>query len=165
MRALILGSAAGGGLPQWNCNCSNCAAARSGEGEVVARAQSSIAVSVDGERFVLFNASPDVRTQLTTCAPLTPRGLRGSPVRAVVLTNADIDHAAGLLVLREGGAPALYCTGRVEEALTTGLRILPALRAYGDVHVRRVGPGEVIAVSDRDGAPTGVSVRAFVVAS
>jgi pyrroloquinoline quinone biosynthesis protein B len=114
---------------------------------------------------VLFNASPDVRTQLATAPALTPHGLRGSPVRAVVLTNADIDHAAGLLVLREGGAPPIYCTDRVEEALTIGLSILPTLSAYGPVLVRRVVSGETQDVCDRDGTPTGVRIRAFVVAS
>ncbi len=165
MRAIILGSAAGGGLPQWNCGCARCDLARGSGSDVRPRAQSSIAVSADGERWVLFNASPDVRTQLAATPPLWPRGPRTSPVRAVALTNADIDHAAGLLVLREGGAPAIYCTARVEEALTDGLRVLPALASYGPVHVRRVEPGEAVPVRDRDGAPTGVSLRAFVVAS
>ena len=165
MRAIILGSSAGGGLPQWNCGCPHCNAARAGDGDVRARHQSSICVSADGERWVLINASPDVRSQLAATPELWPRGTRGSPVRAVALTNADIDHAAGLLVLREGGAPALYCTARVEEALTDGLRILPALEAYGAVHVRRVEPGAATPVRDRDGVPTGVSLRAFTVAS
>ena len=165
MRAIILGSSAGGGLPQWNCGCPHCNAARAGDGDVRARHQSSICVSADGERWVLINASPDVRSQLAATPELWPRGTRGSPVRAVALTNADIDHAAGLLVLREGGAPALYCTARVEEALTDGLRILPALEAYGAVHVRRVEPGVATPVRDRDGVPTGVSLRAFTVAS
>jgi pyrroloquinoline quinone biosynthesis protein B len=165
MRAIVLGSAAGGGLPQWNCGCPRCAAARTLAADVRPRAQSSICVSADGERWVLFNASPDVRTQLAATPALWPRALRHSPVRAVVLTNADIDHAAGLLVLREGGAPAIYCTARVEEALTEGLRILPALAAYGRVCVQRVVCGEAQAVCDRDGEPTGVTVRAFAVTS
>ncbi len=165
MRAIILGSSAGGGLPQWNCGCPRCDAARKGDGDVVPRQQSSICASADGERWVLFNASPDVRAQLADTPSLWPAALRGSPVRAIALTNADIDHAAGLLVLREGGAPAIYCTARVEEALTEGLRILPALGAYGEVHVRRVEPGERVAVRDREGEPTGVSIRAFAVAS
>jgi pyrroloquinoline quinone biosynthesis protein B len=83
----------------------------------------------------------------------------------VVLTNADLDHAAGLLVLREGGAPALYCTERVEFALSEGLRVLPTLAAYGDVRVRRVVPGARYAIEDRDGGATEVHVRAFTVAS
>jgi pyrroloquinoline quinone biosynthesis protein B len=165
MRAIVLGSAAGGGLPQWNCGCPRCAAARTLAADVRPRAQSSICVSADGERWVLFNASPDVRTQLAATPALWPASLRHSPVRAVVLTNADIDHAAGLLVLREGGAPAIYCTARVEEALTEGLRVLPALAAYGPVCVRRVVCGEEHAVCDREGEPTGVTVRAFAVTS
>lgn len=165
MHVIVLGSSAGGGLPQWNCGCPQCHAARRGDPDVHARHQSSICVSADGVNWVLFNASPDVRSQLAATPALWPTALRHSPVRAIALTNADIDHAAGLLVLREGGAPAIYCTGRVEEALTEGLRILPVLGAYGPVHVRRVTPGETVRVCDRDGAPTGVSVRAFVVAS
>ncbi len=165
MHAILLGSSAGGGLPQWNCGCPRCTAARSLGDAVHPRSQSSLAVSADGERWVLFNASPDVRTQLAATPSLWPRALRGSPVAAVALTNADIDHAAGLLVLREGGAPAIYCTARVEEALTEGLRILPALAAYGPVRVRVVVPGEEVPLRDRDGADLGVSVRAFTVAS
>ncbi|MFO0609212.1 MAG: pyrroloquinoline quinone biosynthesis protein PqqB [Polyangiales bacterium] len=165
MRVIVLGSAAGGGLPQWNCGCPRCTAARTAPDRVRPRAQSSICVSADGERWVLFNASPDVRSQLAATPALWPRSLRHSPVRAVALTNADIDHAAGLLILREGGAPAIYCTARVEEALTEGLRVLPALAAYGRVVVRRVTCGEAQAVCDRDGEPTGVTVRAFPVTS
>jgi pyrroloquinoline quinone biosynthesis protein B len=165
MRVIVLGSAAGGGLPQWNCGCAHCVAARTLDGDVRPRAQSSIAVSADGERWVLFNASPDVRTQLAATPALWPRSLRHSPVRAVVLTNADIDHAAGLLVLREGGAPAIYCTPRVEEALSAGLRVLPALAAYGRVVVRHVVTGEPSAVRDRDGEATGITVRPFAVTS
>ncbi len=165
MRAIILGSSAGGGLPQWNCGCPRCASARAGDGDVRPRHQSSICVSADGARWVLFNASPDVRSQLAATPSLWPRALRDSPVKAIALSNADIDHSAGLLVLREGGAPAIYCTARVEEALTEGLRILPVLGSYGSVHVHRVEPGERVQVRDRDGAPTGVSIRAFAVAS
>jgi pyrroloquinoline quinone biosynthesis protein B len=165
MRVIVLGAAAGGGLPQWNCGCSRCHAARHTPERVRPRSQSSLCVSADGERWVLFNASPDVRSQLMATPALWPHTLRQSPVHAVVLTNADIDHAAGLLVLREGGAPAIYCTARVEQALTEGLRILPALAAYGRVVLRRVVCGEAIAVCDRDGRPTGVTVRAFSVTS
>lgn len=129
------------------------------------RMQSSLCVTADGARWVLFNASPDVRSQLASAQALWPRTLRASPVEAVVLTNADIDHSAGLLVLREGGAPPIYCTGRVERALTEGLRVVPVLAAYGAVQVRRVAVGEWTAVRDRSGAETGVEVLAFAVAS
>lgn len=94
-----------------------------------------------------------------------PRGLRASPVCAVALSNADIDHCLGLMVLREGGAPPVYGTARVERALRDGLRILPALGAYGPVSFRVVTPGETVAFSDRDGLPLGLRGRAFAVAS
>ncbi len=101
MRVLVLGSAAGGGFPQWNCNCRVCRAARVGNGGALARTQSSLAVSADGERWVLLNASPDLRQQITDNPPLHPRTqARDSPIAAVVLTNADVDHIAGLLTLR-----------------------------------------------------------------
>src|SRR5205823_12396702 len=98
MRVIILGSAAGGGLPQWNCGCRNCQDARlTGTG----RTQSSVAVSADGARWVLLNASPDLRAQVASHPELWPRGARGTPISAVVCTDAEIDHTLGLLLLRE----------------------------------------------------------------
>ena len=118
MRILVLGSAAGGGFPQWNCNCRVCRAARAGDGRARPRTQSSIAASADGRRWALFNASPDLRQQITENPPLHPRdGARHSPIAAVVLTNADVDHIAGLLTLRESQPFVLYATGRVQAAL------------------------------------------------
>ncbi|MGU3538326.1 pyrroloquinoline quinone biosynthesis protein PqqB [Methylobacterium sp. A54F] len=111
MRVVILGSAAGGGLPQWNCRCPICSLARSEPGRVRPRTQSSIAVSADGERWLLVNASPDIRAQLNDTPDLHPReGLRHSPIGAVLLTNGDVDHVAGLLTLREAQPFTLYGT-------------------------------------------------------
>jgi pyrroloquinoline quinone biosynthesis protein B len=111
MRVVILGSAAGGGLPQWNCRCPNCNLARTEPSRVRPRTQSSIAVSPDGERWLLVNASPDIRQQLFDNPVLHPReGLRHSPIHAVLLTNGDVDHVAGLLTLREGQPYTLYAT-------------------------------------------------------
>src|SRR5438034_4678292 len=99
MRVIILGSAAGGGVPQWNCGCRNCTEARHTNRS---RTQSSVAVSADGERWILLNASPDLRTQLAAHRSLwPPSGSRATPVRAVVLTDGEIDHTLGLLLLRE----------------------------------------------------------------
>ncbi|MCQ0968988.1 pyrroloquinoline quinone biosynthesis protein PqqB (plasmid) [Paracoccus sp. TK19116] len=95
----ILGAGAGGGLPQWNCGCPNCRDAR--EGKLPSMTQSSVAVSADEEDWVVLNASPDIRAQLAATPALYPPGLRGSPIKAVVLTNGDVDHIAGLLTLRE----------------------------------------------------------------
>jgi pyrroloquinoline quinone biosynthesis protein B len=154
-------------VPQWNCGCTHCREARAATGTVEPRTQSSICVTRDGHRWALINASPDVRTQLAGFAPLAPPAgaLRGSGLAAVLLTNADIDHAAGLLVLREGGAPPLYGTERVRRSLTEGLSILPVLGAYGPVEWRTVHPGEPFAVRDRAGASIGLQVTAFPVAS
>ncbi|MEJ0095584.1 MAG: pyrroloquinoline quinone biosynthesis protein PqqB [Methylocella sp.] len=102
MRILVLGSAAGGGFPQWNCNCPVCQLAWSGDKRVRQRSQSSLAVSADGERWLLLNASPDLRQQIISSPALHPRGAsRQSPISAVFVTNGDIDHLAGLLILRE----------------------------------------------------------------
>jgi pyrroloquinoline quinone biosynthesis protein B len=102
LRILVLGSAAGGGFPQWNCLCPVCKLAWSGDKRVTPRSQSSLAVSADGERWLLLNASPDLRQQIIASPCLHPRGAkRQSPIRAVFVTNADVDHLAGLLTLRE----------------------------------------------------------------
>ena len=114
MRLRILGAAAGGGLPQWNCGCRNCDNARKG---LLPRAtQSSVAVSLDGVTWVVLNASPDIRAQLDHPV-FAPSGLRGSPVRAVIVTNADVDHIAGLLSLREGTAFDLWASADTQGVL------------------------------------------------
>jgi pyrroloquinoline quinone biosynthesis protein B len=102
LRVRVLGSAAGGGLPQWNCGCANCVRARAGDAAVPPRAQPSIAVSADGVRWSIVNAAPDVREQMARFPGLHPRaGTRDVPLDTVVVTNPDIDHVLGLLVLRE----------------------------------------------------------------
>ena len=103
-----LGAGAGGGLPQWNCGCAICAAAR--DGRIAPMTQSSVAVSPDGGEWVLLNASPDLRVQLQATPALHPGSLRHSPVSAVVVTNGDVDHVAGLLSLREKTAFDLFAT-------------------------------------------------------
>lgn len=135
MKILVLGSGAGGGFPQWNCNCRLCAGQRQGELSAHARTQSSIAVSADGESWVLLNASPDIGQQLRSHPQLHPRqgppqGLRSTPIKAVVLMDAQIDHVAGLLGLREGPCIDLYATPCVFEDLTTGLPLLNVLQHY-----------------------------------
>lgn len=102
MRILVLGSAAGGGFPQWNCSCPVCRLAWSGDKRVRPRSQSSLAVTADGVRWLLLNASPDLRQQIIASPDLHPHGpSRHSPISAVFVTNADVDHLAGLLTLRE----------------------------------------------------------------
>jgi pyrroloquinoline quinone biosynthesis protein B len=118
----VLGSAAGGGFPQANCNCRNCADVRQGRTDLRARTQSSLAVSADGASWVLLNASPDLRQQIAANPELAPRPddpLRSSPIKAVVLTNGDVDHIAGLLSLRENFRFDLFATARVLDTLKT----------------------------------------------
>jgi pyrroloquinoline quinone biosynthesis protein B len=115
MRAIVLGAAAGGGLPQWNCGCLNCGLARAGE--IPGASQSSLAVSADGVDWAILNASPDIRTQLAATPALRPRALRDSPVKAVLLTNGDIDHVAGLLGLREKQGLSLHATAEILDVL------------------------------------------------
>jgi pyrroloquinoline quinone biosynthesis protein B len=115
LTAIVLGSAAGGGYPQWNCRCPVCQLAWDGDSRVRPRTQASLAVSADNQRWVLLNASPDLRAQLAATPALRPKvGVRGSPVTAVVLTGAEIDQIAGLLHLRERQPFAIHAT---QEAL------------------------------------------------
>ncbi len=112
----ILGSAAGGGFPQWNCNGQHSANVRAGRAGYRARLQSSLAVSADGQNWVLLNASPDLRQQINETPELHPSatgGLRNSPIKAVVVTNADVDHITGLINLREGQPFTIYGSDRV----------------------------------------------------
>ena len=131
----MLGSAASGGFPQWNCNCALCAGQRSGRLRAQARTQSSVAISADGRRWVLLNAAPDIAQQIRQQPALQPRlAPRDTPIAAVVLTDAQLDHVSGLLNLREGPPLELYATPGVFEHLTAGLPILPVLQHYCGVH-------------------------------
>lgn len=122
MKMIVLGAAAGGGLPQWNCGCQNCQDARAGV--IPSMTQSSVAVSADGDNWAVLNASPDIRLQLERTSQLHPTGLRDSPIASVVLTNGDIDHIAGLLTLREKTPFTAYAT-------SAGLEILQTNSVFG----------------------------------
>lgn len=132
MKIKVLGSAAGGGYPQWNCNCNNCQAVRAGQSGYTARTQSSIAISKDSHNWILVNASPDILTQIKNTPELQPnRGPRDTGICAVILMDAQIDHTAGLLMMREGQKPLqLYTTEAVWEDLSTGLPLIPTLGFY-----------------------------------
>ena len=135
MRIHVLGSAAGGGFPQWNCNCSNCNGLRQGTIKAAARTQSSIAVSGDGVNWVLFNASPDIRTQLEAFPAMQPaRSLRDTGIVGIVLIDSQIDHTTGLLVLREGQPLNIYCSDMVHQDLTTGHPLFNVLGHYCGVN-------------------------------
>lgn len=134
MKARILGSAAGGGVPQWNCRCRNCDAARRDGPEVRPRTQSSLALSSGDGRWILVDASPDVRGQIERSIELWPRGRgsRGTPIAACVLTDAEIDHTAGLLSLREGGSFPVLATAAVLGWISEELGLATALNAFGE---------------------------------
>jgi pyrroloquinoline quinone biosynthesis protein B len=145
VRVRVLGSAAGGGFPQWNCSCAGCRAAR--EGAATPRTQSSIAVEA-GERWFLVNASPDVRQQMTACRGLHPRDGRATPLEAVLLTDAEIDHTLGLLLLREGRGVTVHATPATEATLRRGTGFLTTLERYCPVRVVPVEPGVEVALTE-----------------
>ncbi|MDF1719085.1 MAG: pyrroloquinoline quinone biosynthesis protein PqqB [Minwuia sp.] len=162
MDVLVLGAAAGGGFPQWNCNCVNCRAFWDGDPALTAQTQSSIAVSADGERFVLFNASPDLRQQIERNPPLHPKtGLRDSPIRAAVLTNGDVDHTAGLLNLRESQPLALYATQRIQDVLAANSIFNVLNPKFVDRQAFTLN--ETVALTEQDGTPLGLSLTVFPV--
>ena len=118
MQCLVLGSAAGGGFPQWNCGCDNCALARAGDPRAKSRTQVSVAASADGERWLLVGASPDLRQQIVETPAMSPRGARHTPIAGVVLVSADIDGLAGLLVLREQQAFKIFAPAETLKILS-----------------------------------------------
>ena len=118
MRVRVLGSAAGGGFPQWNCACANCTLVRQGDRRVRARTQDSIAFSADGgEAWNLVNASPDIRAQIEGSPMLHPRAARHTPIRSILLTNGDLDHVLGLFSLRESTPLVIWATDAVRAGL------------------------------------------------
>jgi len=162
LRLIVIGSAAGGGFPQWNSNDPASQRARSGDPAAPSRTQSSIAVSADDLQWVLFNASPDLRQQINSPTTLLPRnGKRDSPIRSVVLTNGDVDHVAGLLTLREGHPFTIYATGRVLSVLETN-SIFNVLNAEL-VQRRPLQLQMAQEIQSHDGKPTGLIVKAFPV--
>lgn len=147
MRVLVLGSAAGGGFPQWNCNCSTCQAARNPNARARPRTQSSIAVRGTRGPWFLCNASPDLRRQLALLPTDRTNGLRATPIAGVLLTDAEIDHTAGLLLLRESSVPLhVYSTDDVRHALTEHYPVLRMLERYCGITWTRVAPGEPISL-------------------
>jgi pyrroloquinoline quinone biosynthesis protein B len=165
VRIRVLGSAAGGGFPQWNCNCRNCSGLRSGTLRAAARTQSSIAVAgPDAAAWALVNASPDILAQLRAQPDLQPaRAPRDTAIAGVVLVDAQIDHTAGLFMLRESTRPLLvWCTDAAYADLTGGNPIFEVLAHYCGVERRRVdAAGVEFAVE----GVAGVTWRALAVAS
>ncbi|MCG8561179.1 MAG: pyrroloquinoline quinone biosynthesis protein PqqB [Hyphomicrobiales bacterium] len=159
----VLGSAAGGGFPQWNCNGANSRDVRAGRAGLKPRTQSALAVSANERDWVLLNASPDIRQQIDATPALHPRpgdGIRNSPIAAVILTNGDVDHVAGLLSLREGQPFTLYASSRVLQALAAN-SIFNVL-APEKVGRQSMTPGTPFPIAGPAGE-TGLSAEAFVV--
>jgi pyrroloquinoline quinone biosynthesis protein B len=165
VRVRVLGSGAGGGFPQWNCNCTNCKGFRSGTLPAKARTQSSIALSADGQRWYLLNASPDIRQQINNSPCLSPcTEPRDTPIQAILLTNGEIDHIAGLLSVRESQPLCLYSTSQVQQwvletnAVFRGLFRAPTQSLWKIVSLTE--PQEIIGI---DGKSSGLFYEAFIV--
>ena len=154
----VLGSAAGGGFPQWNCTCPPCRAVRTGSRPCVPRSQSSIAVSFDRAQWFLFNASPDIQSQIESFPELHPDDGRVIRLQAVLLTDAELDHTLGLLLMREGRGLEVHATESVHETLTTGSGVLKTLEAYCPVKWQPVLPGAEVPLGN---GSNGLSYRAF----
>ena len=140
MKLFVLGSGAGGGFPQWNCNCPNCRGLREGTIDARARTQSSLAISDGGDDWLLVNASPDLRAQLEICPALQPgRAVRDTAIAAVLIVDAQIDHSTGLMTLREHTKRLpVYCTPSVHSDLTSGYPLLTVLEHYCGVDWRPI---------------------------
>jgi len=162
---VLLGTAAGGGFPQWNCWCPSCRVARHDPQAARPRRQSSAAISVDGRRWFLLNASPDVRDQLAELFHDTPAAIRHVPIEGVLLTDAELDHSLGLVLLREARHLPLFTTAAACAVLEHDSRILPVTRAFADVPVTELLLDTPQALRNRDGSPSGISVEAFAVAA
>lgn len=159
----LLGTAAGGGLPQWNCGCSNCRESRTPKSRITARTQASAALSDDGKRWFLLNASPDVRAQIAAFPALHPRSMRDTPLDGVVLSNGDIDACLGLFILREDSSLTLHATETVERGLREHNALARTLERRPDqVTWKRLHLGEEQPLTGASG-PSPLTVRAIAV--
>lgn len=166
MRAIVIGSAAGGAFPQWNCGCTGCVAVREGRDGFLPRTQDSLAVAATSragnvERFVLVNASPDVLAQIKATPSLWPRSSRHSPIGAIVLTNGDLDHVLGLFSMRESQPLAVYATAPVWRGLEASVLVRTLRRFEGQLVFRALALEVPVDIADASGAPLGLSIRAF----
>lgn len=159
----VLGSAAGGGFPQWNCGCPNCVGVRHGSIRALPRTQESVAVSADGDSWFLLNASPEIRQQIESFSRLHPRSLRDTPIQGIVLTNGDLDHTLGLLSLRESQPLALYTTSRVHRGFSEGNVLYRTLQRFAGqltLHTLELDAPER-PLSLLSGVASGLHLRAF----
>jgi pyrroloquinoline quinone biosynthesis protein B len=163
LRVVLLGTAAGGGFPQWNCWCAVCRVGRSDPRRAHPRTQSSAAISADGERWFLLNASPDVRDQLLCLPGPIPTGVRHVPIEGIVTTDAELDHTLGLTLLREAGSLQLYATAAVTRILENDSSILPVTRAFAEVTVTEITSQLRSELRYKDGDPSGLAITPFLV--
>jgi pyrroloquinoline quinone biosynthesis protein B len=160
---LLLGTAAGGGFPQWNCWCPSCRIARTNPENAWPRTQSSVAISANGEHWFLLNASPDIREQLRRIPTEVPSAIRHVPIEAVLLTDAELDHSLGVVLLREATCVRLFTTSAISSVLDQDSRILPLTRAFADVQVTELPIDTQVPLDQSDRLPSGLSVEAFAV--
>ena len=164
MNIRVLGSAAGGGCPQWNCACPNCRGARDGSLRIEPRTQECAALSADGASWFLLNASPEIRAQIESFPPLHPRALRHSPIRGILLTNGDLDHALGLLSLRESQPLVVYATEAVRRGFVENNVLYRTLQRFpGQVTWHTLPLGAVVGLSLDGAAASGLSAEALAV--
>lgn len=163
MHVILLGTAAGGGFPQWNCWCPSCRAARETPELARPRTQSSIAFSADGARWFLGNASPDVREQLGRLPPSKVRGTRHVPVEGIVLTDAELDHTLGIALLREGRLLQVIATPSVLRTLAEDSRVLPVTQSFATVQTVSAEPGCVVPLEYRNGSASGLTIEMLAV--
>jgi len=163
MQIILLGTAAGGGFPQWNCWCPPCRVARTDPRRAQPRTQSAAALSADGERWFLLNASPDVHAQLGRLPRRAPAGMRHAPVEGVVLTDAELDHTLGLVLLREARFLQVAATRSVRSILENDSALLRVTRAFAEVRTVDLPVDRAVPLAYRDGCPSGLSVTAFLV--
>lgn len=159
MHVILLGTAAGGGFPQWNCWCPTCRIARNDPARARARTQSSIAFSADGVQWFLGNASPDVREQLAQLPRVEVSGVRHVPVEGIVLTDAELDHTLGVMLLREGRHLQIIATAAVIRTIAEDSRVLPVTQAFAVVQTIETALGETTSLDYRDGTPSGLTVE------
>jgi pyrroloquinoline quinone biosynthesis protein B len=163
MKVRLLGSAAGGGFPQWNCACSNCDGFRRGTLRSFPRREFCVAISATGNRWFLIEAPADVRAQIELFSPLQPQGsVRGSGIEGLLLTGPDLDQSLGLLTLREGPQMTVHAKSSVRTLLATGLNLPSLLENYAGINWREPTrqPSPLLC---RDGEPSGLRYSFFPV--
>jgi pyrroloquinoline quinone biosynthesis protein B len=163
MRVKILGSAAGGAFPQWNCACPNCSSLRAGTFKGKARSQTQVALSADNHSWFLLGASPDLRSQIESTPELQPQnGIRQSPITGAVLANADIDHVLGLLLLRELQPLRIHATSSIRRILREDNSMFAMLeRIATQASWTDFAPGEIFPLRNSDNKDSGIKCRAL----